>query len=107
MHLRLNRGTIRNGQKIHVDGDLTIVGDVNDGAEVFAKGNIIVFGRLRGLVHAGCMGDDKCVVGAIKMTPNQIRIAKTIVAFPKNRSPRVAEVAKVVSGKIVVSPMKN
>jgi len=99
--------TIRNGQRIEADADLTIVGDVNDGAEVYAVGNIIVFGQVRGLVHAGCNGNKSCIVGANKMIPKQIRIADMIVAFPKNRKPKVAEVARIEKDKIVVLPFRR
>ncbi|HBU12606.1 MAG TPA: hypothetical protein DEB31_07755, partial [Clostridiales bacterium] len=49
-------GTVRSGQRIESEGDIVIVGDVNPGAEVIAGGSIAVFGKLRGLAHAGCGG---------------------------------------------------
>jgi len=39
-----------------------VLGDVNPGAEVVAGGDIIVLGALRGVAHAGAMGDEDTVV---------------------------------------------
>ena len=48
--------TVRSGQRIECEGDIVVIGDVNPGGEVIAGGSIAVFGRLRGLAHAGCSG---------------------------------------------------
>ena len=49
--------TLRSGQKIVHDGSVVILGNVHESAEVTAAKDIIVFGRLEGVVHAGCFGD--------------------------------------------------
>ena len=54
------RQTVRSGQSIRHDGTIVICGDVNPGAEVIATGDIIVFGTLRGVAHAGAAGDEDC-----------------------------------------------
>ena len=55
---------IRSGQHIQAPHqDLVIVGSVSQGAEVIAKGNIYIFGTLRGKAIAGMFGDpDACIV---------------------------------------------
>ena len=50
--LFVNR-TLRSGTRIEFSGTVAILGDVNPGAEVVAEGNVIIWGRLRGTVHAG------------------------------------------------------
>lgn len=45
--------TIRSGQRIVSEGDIVIVGDVNAAQSCWAGGSIAVFGKLRGLAHAG------------------------------------------------------
>jgi septum site-determining protein MinC len=97
--------TIRNGQRLEIDGDYTLVGDVNDGAEIFATGSVAIFGTIRGLVHAGCGGDDTSIIIANRMMPNQLRIAKKIVAFPKKRKTSFTEMAKIDNDNIVVVPL--
>src|SRR5574339_515948 len=45
--------TLRSGTRIEFVGHVVILGDVNPGAEIIADGNILIWGRLRGMVHAG------------------------------------------------------
>lgn len=97
------RRTLRSGRAVHSTGHVIVYGDVNPGAEIIAAGDVIVWGRLRGNVHAGAEGDEDAVVCALDMTPNQLRIASYIVTSPpeKRRKPR-PEVALVRDGQIVV-----
>jgi septum site-determining protein MinC len=45
--------TVRSGMDIRHEGSIIIMGDVNPGGEIYAAGDIIVWGRLRGIAHAG------------------------------------------------------
>ena len=62
------RGTLRSGQSLESDASVVVVGDVNPGASVCAKGYL----------SAGCDGDDHAFVAALDMQPMQIRIGKHI-----------------------------
>jgi septum site-determining protein MinC len=97
------RRTLRSGRTVHSTGHVVIYGDVNPGSEIIAAGDVIVWGRLRGNVHAGAEGDEEAVVCALDMTPNQLRIAGYIVTSPpgKRGKPR-PEVALVRDHQIVV-----
>jgi septum site-determining protein MinC len=59
-----------------------IVGDVNPGSMVIADGNVVVLGAIKGLVHAGAIGDDTCYISALSLMPTQMRIANTITYIP-------------------------
>ncbi|MBQ8168828.1 hypothetical protein IJZ97_05365, partial [bacterium] len=59
--------TIRSGQSITTDGNLFIIGDVNPGAEIIAKGDITVWGILGGIAHAGSEGNSQARIRALKM----------------------------------------
>jgi len=48
--------TLRSGFSLQYAGHVVVIGDVNPGAEVIASGDVIVWGRLRGMVHAGAEG---------------------------------------------------
>ncbi len=96
--------TIRSGQRIESEGDIVVVGDVNPGGEVIAAGSIAVFGKLRGLVHAGCFGRTDVCVAAVVMCPKQLRISGRVISFPKDRESTGPEVAELVSGKLVIRP---
>jgi septum site-determining protein MinC len=72
------QSNLRSGQSIRYDGSVVVIGDVNPGAEIVANGNIIVMGSVKGMVHAGASGDDRCFVSALSLTPTQLRIANKI-----------------------------
>lgn len=72
------KGTLRSGQVLEVEHSVVILGDVNPGAKVISKGNVVVLGALRGSVYAGANGDTNCFVAATDMDPIQIKIADVI-----------------------------
>lgn len=96
------RRTLRSGQALRHPGSVTVIGDVNPGAEIVAGGDIVVWGRLRGVVHAGAMGDEAAVVCALDLQPTQLRIAQHIARSPDDRRRKpIPEVARVRNGKII------
>lgn len=80
----LVKRTIRSGQRVKYPTNIVIVGDVNPGAEVIAAGDIIVLGKLRGVVHAGARGSMEAQVVAFKLQPTQLRIASIISRPPED-----------------------
>lgn len=67
--------TLRSGTRIEFSGHVVVLGDVNPGAEIVAEGNVIIWGRLRGMVHAGSKGNRAAVICALDLSPTQLRIA--------------------------------
>ncbi len=99
----LTRRTLRSGQQLRHPGSIALIGDVNPGAEIVAGGDIIVWGKLRGTVHAGAMGDEGAQVCALDMQPTQLRIAQHIARSPEDRRRKPApEVARIRNGQITV-----
>jgi septum site-determining protein MinC len=100
------RQTLRSGQIIRHEGSVVIIGDVNPGAEVIAGKDVVVWGRLRGTVHAGANGDDKALVCALSFSPLQLRIGSYIARPPDDESGRKIEpeMAYVFDDQIVVEP---
>lgn len=99
------RRTLRSGQRIRFDGNVLVLGDVNPGAEIIATGSVVVMGALRGVVHAGAMGDTMAEVVALTLLPTQIRIASCITRPPDGTMlPDVyqPEVAKLQDGEVVI-----
>jgi septum site-determining protein MinC len=74
----LFKGTCRSGTTIHNSGNLVVLGDVNPGAELTAAGDIIVFGRLTGLAHAGVEGNIRATILATSIDAAQVRIGPYI-----------------------------
>ncbi len=97
------RRTLRSGQALQHAGHITLIGDLNPGAEIVAGGDIIVFGRLRGIAHAGAMGDEEAIICALELAPSQLRIGSHIARSPdRSRPPKVPEVASVQDSQIIV-----
>ena len=99
------RRTLRSGQSLRHPGHIVIIGDVNPGAEVVAGGDILVWGRVRGLVHAGALGDEDAVICALDLAPTQLRIGGHIARSPEERPGQLMpEKASVRDGQIVAVP---
>ncbi len=103
-----HQGTVRSGEYLESPGDLLILGDVNPGAKVSAEGNIIIWGRLLGIAHAGSKGNSKATISALQLRPVQLRIAKKVARGPKEKPQLgLAEQARIDSEEIIISPMES
>lgn len=102
------RRTVRSGQAIKHASNIVVLGDVNNGAEVVAGGDIIVWGALRGMVHAGYPDNEQAVVCSLALAPVQLRIAHLLSRPPEGYEvqPR-PEVAAIRNGQIVVEAWIN
>jgi septum site-determining protein MinC len=101
------RKTLRGGRTVRSRGHVVVFGDVNPGAEIIADGDIIVWGRLRGLVHAGAEGDETAVVCALDMLPTQLRIAGFISVAPVDKRHKARpETALIRNRQIIVEAWK-
>jgi len=102
----LLRKQVRSGQVVRHSGHVVIIGDVNPGAEVWASGNVVVWGKLRGTVRAGATGDDGALVCALDLRPTQLRIGEYIARSDEDdrRARPYAEVAHVRDGVIIIEP---
>ena len=104
------RGTVRSGQTLEFQGNIVILGDVNAGAYVVASGDIIVMGRLYGVVHAGAEGEARATIIGAHFQPSQLRIAQYI-GRPPDEQPRSrpkqpqTEKAYIKDGMIVIEPI--
>jgi septum site-determining protein MinC len=96
------RETIRSGRSIYHEGHVVVIGDVNPGAEIIAGGDVVVWGKLRGLVHAGALGDRSAVICALELIPTQLRIADQIAISPHDqRRQATPEKVSMHNGRIV------
>jgi septum site-determining protein MinC len=66
---------LRSGQRIYAEGDLVILGQVSNGAEVIAEGNIHVYAPLRGRALAGVHGNHAARIFCTCLEPELISIA--------------------------------
>jgi septum site-determining protein MinC len=94
--------TIRSGTRIEFPGNVVVLGDVNPGAEIVADGNVIIWGRLRGSVHAGSAGDENTLVCALDFLPMRLQIADVVFTVRNRKQTGRAEIASVHNQKIIV-----
>ncbi len=97
----LVKRTLRSGFSLEHPGHVVIIGDVNPGAEIVAGGDVVVWGHLRGVVHAGAEGDEHAVVCALDLSPTQLRIAGQIALSPQRRGKTQPEVARLQNGQVI------
>jgi septum site-determining protein MinC len=79
------RGYLRSGHRLQRKENVLVIGDVNPGAEVSSDGDVLVWGRLRGVVHAGAKGNVRAIVAALDLEPTQLRIADVMTIGPDPR----------------------
>lgn len=104
------KGILRSGTSLGFETSAVIIGDVNHGARVVSKGNIIVLGSLKGTAFAGACGNTDAFVIALDMRPTQIRIADTIARSPdkpvkdEDKEPKIAFLE---DGNIYIEPLSK
>ena len=82
----LIKTTCRSGEVVRYAGDVVILADVNPGAQIIADGDILVFGSLRGLAHAGAGGDIQATIIALNLESPRIQIGPFIGLAPKAKN---------------------
>lgn len=107
------RGTLRAGQVLETEHSIVILGDVNPGANVISKGNIVVLGSLRGTAYAGATGDRNCFVASLIMKPIQVRIADKMARSAITKKVDISEykmdpkIAYIKDDHIYVKPISQ
>lgn len=90
--------TVRSGAEIRHPGSVIIMGDLNPGSSVVADGDILVWGKLRGVAHAGASGNKSSIILALKMQPTQLRIADALARVAEaDQGQTIPEVAYVTA----------
>jgi septum site-determining protein MinC len=101
----LVRRRVRSGQILRHPGHIVVLGDVNPGSQLIAGGDIVVWGKLHGAVHAGALGDASATICALEFAPSLIRIADaTRPSRPgeKRTKPARPEMALIEDHEIII-----
>ena len=103
------RGTLKRGDVLESEASIVIIGDVEHGARVTAKGNVIILGELKGTVTAGAAGNDQAVILAFSMSPLQLRIGNHTSRFNEknHKLGKGTMIASVENGELKVLPLKK
>ena len=109
---RFYKGTLRSGQVLESETSVIILGDVNPGARVISKGNVLVLGTLKGNIFVGAAGNEAAFVAALSMDPMQIRIGDVIARCSdgtsvkkKKKVDNTPKIAYVEDGNIYIEPI--
>lgn len=103
------RGTLKKRQVLESEKSIIILGDVDFGATVVSKGNIVVLGTIRGSVHAGAAGNKKAFVVALSMKPQLLKIADTSAhhVYLRKEPKAEAKIAWLDGERIYIDPLRN
>lgn len=108
------RGTLRSGQCVECETSLIVLGDVNPGAKIIAKGNIVVLGSLRGNAYAGASGNENAFIAALDMDPLLLKIGNTYgrssdrgayFAMKNRRKTMEPQIATAHEDQIMIEPI--
>lgn len=110
MPTRYVKQTIRSGQVIKFDGNIIVIGDCHPGSELYAAGDITVWGTLGGIAHAGSEGNLKARIRALQLNAIQLRIGEFYarrpdalnVAYIDKSNSVTPEEARIINDNIVI-----
>ena len=99
----------RSGELINYPGNVIVMADVNPGAQIYAGGDIMVYGRLRGFCHAGSPNNPEAVITALSLETNILSIASINGTSVEDHSkPNLArptpKIAFLKRGSVFVAP---
>ena len=105
------KGTLRSGQVLEFETSVIVLGDVNPGAKIVSKGNIIILGALKGNACAGAAGNSNAFILALDMSPVNIQIAD-LYARPdeekrSKKEPNEPKIVYVENGNIYIEPFSK
>ncbi len=93
--------TLRSGAEIRHPGTVVVMGDLNPGSAIIADGDILVWGRIRGVAHAGASGNQRCVIMALQLQPTQLRIANAVARVPESAAGTPYPEVAYIEGKSI------
>ncbi len=100
---------VRSGQVLRHPGHIVVIGDVNPGAQLIAGGDVLVWGKLHGNVHAGALGDANAVICALELSPSLLKIADAarMARTDKRRKQSYPEMASLKDQQITLSEWRS
>lgn len=103
------RGTLGRSQVLESESDLVILGDVEPGAKVIARGSIVIMGSLYGSAWAGSGGDRNAFISALFFQPKELRIgdieAKRHIIYQESLSSQGPKIAVADGNRIYLDPL--
>ena len=105
------KGTLRKRQILEAEESIVILGDVELGAKVIAKGSVIIIGTLYGSVCAGASGDTSAYVVALSMQSKYLSIgdivAKRQIIYQESLNIKGPKIAVIDGNRIYLDPLTD
>ncbi len=106
------KGSLKSGQVIETDSSIIILGDVQPGANVISKKDIIIIGGLYGNAYAGGSGEAGHYIIALDVSAECIKVDNC--RYENRKSPKwpikpkyKPQIAHVVDDKVVLEPISK
>jgi len=94
--------TLRAGYRVETKCHVFVMGDVNPGAEIVSGGNVCIWGKANGSIHAGAEGNKEAKVYAIELKPTQLKIADITAEPLTSKIKSLSEFAFIEGNQIAV-----
>ncbi len=106
------RGNLKSGQVLESDSSIIILGDVDKGANVISKKDIIVIGGLYGNAYAGGGGGEGHFILALDIAAECLKIGKYRYTPPKKqkwsfKAKKLAKIAYVSEEAVLLEPISQ
>lgn len=106
------KGSLKNGQVLETDASIIILGDVNPGANVISKKDIIIIGGLYGNAYAGGSGEEEHYIIALDIAAECIKIGNQRKKSAKSskwpiRPKYQPKIAHVVDNNLVIENLSK
>lgn len=100
-YIQFYKGTLHDGETLESASGIIIMGDVQKGAAIIAKGSILVLGALEGTAYAGANGNENCFIVALQLDAEHLRIAD--IKHKKSLKQKIGLTGKKIPKLITVS----
>ncbi|PTQ56747.1 MAG: Septum site-determining protein MinC [Candidatus Carbobacillus altaicus] len=105
MSLKTEVGIVRSGQVVEAAGDVLLLGDLNPGGLIRARGSIYIFGQLMGHAFAG-VGGDPAIIVAHDFRPTRFGIGRLALDEVPRSLYGKASFAAAHKNRLLVLPLK-
>lgn len=100
------KGTLHAGQMIESESSIVVLGDIQNGAKLIARGNVVVLGSIKGTVYAGAGGRKEAFIAALNMDTTHLRIGNVMLpAAGRPSDTGEPQIAKIERGHIHIRPL--
>lgn len=100
------KGTLHFGQIVESESSIVVLGSIQSGAKLIARGNIVILGSLKGAAYAGAGGKKEAFIAALDMETTHLKIDNVIL--PAARLPSEIggpQIARIEKGSIRIRPL--